>query len=747
MEPNILSHIASRTGISSRQIAATADLLDSGATIPFISRYRKEATGCLDETQIQAIATAYEEAVETEKRRAFIIDAINSQGKLTDELKAKIESATDTTTLEDLYLPYKQKRRTRAEIAREKGLEPLAKIIMAQRNDRIRQAAKRFVGKDVADSDTAIAGALDIIAEWVAENNAVRQSVRNTFAREAVITAKVVKGKEEEASNFQNYFDFSSPLKRCGSHRLLAIRRGEREGLLKVDISIDGERMTERIASRMLHGNGEAIKPYIDPDFQNNIILTQTERLTMNSRPKQPKYARNKNVVVIGGSGSGKTRFFVKPNLMQLHSSYVLTDPKGTVLIECGKLLQRGGYKIKVLNTINFKKSMRYNPFVYIRSEKDVLKVVNTLIVNTKGEGEKSAEDFWVKAERLLYCALIGYIWYEAPAEEMNFTTLLELINASEAREDDEEYQSPVDLLFADLEERSPDHFAVKQYKKYKLAAGKTAKSILISCGARLAPFDIEELRELMSYDELELDTLGDRKTALFLIMSDTDDTFNFVIAILQSQLFNLLCDKADDEYNGKLPIHVRFLLDEFANIGQIPRFDKLIATIRSREMSASIILQSQSQLKAIYKDAAEIILDNADSTLFLGGRGKNAKDISDNLGRETIDSFNTSENRGTQVSHGLTYQKLGKELMTQDEIAVMDGGKCILQLRGVRPFLSDKYDITKHPNYKYLSDFDKRNAFDVERYMSTRPAIVKPDEAFDIYEIDLSDEDAAAEE
>ena len=383
----------------------------------------------------------------------------------------------------------------------------------------------------------------------------------------------------------------------------------------------------------------------------------------MNSRPKQPKYARNKNVVVLGGSGSGKTRFFVKPNLMQLHSSYVLTDPKGTVLIECGKLLQRAGYRIKVLNTINFRKSMHYNPFVYIRSEKDVLKVVNTLIVNTKGEGEKSAEDFWVKAERLLYCALIGYIWYEAPAEEMNFTTLLELINASEAREDDEEYQSPVDLLFADLEERSPDHFAVKQYKKYKLAAGKTAKSILISCGARLAPFDIEELRELMSYDELELDTLGDRKTALFLIMSDTDDTFNFVIAILQSQLFNLLCDKADDEYNGKLPIHVRFLLDEFANIGQIPRFDKLIATIRSREMSASIILQSQSQLKAIYKDAAEIILDNADSTLFLGGRGKNAKDISDNLGRETIDSFNTSENRGTQVSHGLTYQKLGKDM------------------------------------------------------------------------------------
>ena len=499
-------------------------------------------------------------------------------------------------------------------------------------------------------------------------------------------------------------------------------------------------------------GGPKDIEPFMAPKFEDNIILTKTERLMMSNRPPDPKNARNKNVLVVGGSGSGKTRFFIKPNLLQCDSknfpvSFVVTDPKGTVLIECGKLLQRGGYKIKVLNTINFKKSMRYNPFVYIRSEKDVLKVVNTLIVNTKGEGEKSAEDFWVKAERLLYCALIGYIWYEAPAEEMNFTTLLELINASEAREDDEEYQSPVDLLFADLEERSPDHFAVKQYKKYKLAAGKTAKSILISCGARLAPFDIEELRELMSYDELELDTLGDRKTALFLIMSDTDDTFNFVIAILQSQLFNLLCDKADDEYNGKLPVHVRFLLDEFANIGQIPRFDKLIATIRSREMSASIILQSQSQLKAIYKDAAEIILDNADSTLFLGGRGKNAKDISDNLGRETIDSFNTSENRGTQVSHGLTYQKLGKELMTQDEIAVMDGGKCILQLRGVRPFLSDKYDITKHPNYKYLSDFDKKNAFDVERYMSTRPAIVKPDEAFDIYEIDLSDEDAAAEE
>ena len=493
-------------------------------------------------------------------------------------------------------------------------------------------------------------------------------------------------------------------------------------------------------------GGKADIQPYIDPAFQNNIILTQTERLTMSSRPPKPQYARNKNVVVIGGSGSGKTRFFVKPNLMQMHSSYCVTDPKGTVLIECGKMLQRGGYKIKVLNTINFSKSMHYNPFVYIRSEKDVLKLVNTLIANTKGEGDKSAEDFWVKAERLLYCALVGYIWYEAPAEEMNFITLLELINASEAREDDEEYQSPVDLLFAELEEREPEHFAVKQYKKYKLAAGKTAKSILISCGARLAPFDIKELRDLMAYDELEIDTLGDRKTALFLIMSDTDNTFNFVIAMLQSQLFNLLCDKADDEYGGRLPVHVRCLLDEFANIGQIPQFEKLIATIRSREISASIILQSQSQLKSIYKDAAEIILDNADSTLFLGGRGKNAKEISDNLGRETIDSFNTSENRGREVSHGLNYQKLGKELMTQDEIAVMDGGKCILQLRGVRPFFSDKYDITKHPNYKYLSDADKKNAFDIERYMKRQPIAIKPDEAFDIYEIDLPDEGAAAE-
>ena len=470
----------------------------------------------------------------------------------------------------------------------------------------------------------------------------------------------------------------------------------------------------------------------------------------MNNRPKDPKTARNKNVLVIGGSGSGKTRFWLKPNLMQCNSekypcSFVVTDPKGSVVVECGKMLRRFGYRIKIFNTINFKKSMHYNPFAYIHSEKDILKLVTCLISNTKGDG-KTGDEFWQKAETLLYCALIGYIHYEAPVEEQNFATLIEMLNSMEVREDDEEFENAVDLMFKELAKEKPDHFAVRQYAKYRLAAGKTAKSILISCGARLAPFDIKELRDLMSYDELELDTLGDRKTALFLIMSDTDSTFNFVIAMLQSQLFNLLCDKADDEYGGKLPVHVRCLLDEFANIGQIPQFEKLIATIRSREISASIILQSQSQLKAIYKDAAEIILDNADSTLFLGGRGKNAKDISENLGRETIDSFNTSENRGTQVSHGLNYQKLGKELMTQDEIAVMDGGKCILQLRGVRPFFSDKYDITQHPNYKYLSDFDKKNAFDVERYMSTRPAIVKPDEPFDIYEIDLSDEDAAAE-
>ena len=460
----------------------------------------------------------------------------------------------------------------------------------------------------------------------------------------------------------------------------------------------------------------------------------------MNSRPKQPKYARNKNVVVIGGSGSGKTRFFVKPNLMQLHSSYVLTDPKGTVLIECGKLLQRAGYRIKVLNTINFKKSMHYNPFVYIRSEKDILKLVNTLIANTKGEGEKSAEDFWVKAERLLYCALVGYIWYEAPAEEMNFITLLELINASEAREDDEEYQSPVDLLFADLEERDPDHFAVKQYRKYKLAAGKTAKSILISCGARLAPFDIKELRDLMSYDELELDTLGDRKTALFLIMSDTDTTFNFVIAMLQSQLFNLLCDKADDEYGGRLPVHVRVIADEFANIGQIPQFDKLIATIRSREISASIILQSQSQLKAMYKDSADTILGNCDTTLFLGGKEKTTlKEMSELLGKETIDLYNTSETRSNQKSFGLNYQKTGKQLMTEDEIAVMDGGKCILQIRGARPFFSDKYDITKHKNYRLLADENEKNRYKVEKELNPQYT-PKSEEEVEVIHVELSE-------
>ena len=488
-------------------------------------------------------------------------------------------------------------------------------------------------------------------------------------------------------------------------------------------------------------GTAEDIKPYTDPVFENNIPLTQTERLTMNSRPKQPKYARNKNILVIGGSGSGKTRFFVKPSLMQMHSSYVVTDPKGTVLIECGKLLQRGGYRIKVLNTINFKKSMKYNPFAYLRSEKDILKLVNTIIANTKGDGEKSGEDFWVKAEKLYYTALIGYIWYEAPDEEKNFTTLLEMINASEAREDDEDFQNPVDLMFERLEEKDPEHFAVKQYKKYKLAAGKTAKSILISCGARLAPFDIKELRELMETDEMELDTIGDRKTALFVIISDTDDTFNFVVSILYTQLFNLLCDKADDVYGGRLPVHVRCLLDEFANIGQIPKFEKLIATIRSREISASIILQSQSQLKAIYKDNADTIIGNCDTTLFLGGKEKTTlKEISEILGKETIDSFNTSETRGRELSHGLNYQKLGKELMTQDEIAVMDGGKCILQLRGVRPFFSDKFDITKHPKYKYLSDADPKNAFDMEKHLRRRPAIVKPDEVFDYYEIDAAD-------
>ena len=489
-------------------------------------------------------------------------------------------------------------------------------------------------------------------------------------------------------------------------------------------------------------GTPEDIKPYIDEDFFSNILLTNTERLTMNSRPKNPKFARNKNVLVIGGSGSGKTRFFVKPNLMQMTTSYCVTDPKGTILVECGKMLQKGGYKIRSLNTINFKKSMHYNPFAYIRSEKDILKLVNVIIANTKGDGEKSGEDFWVKAERLLYCALIGYIYYEAPEEEKNFITLLDLINASEAREDDENYKSPVDMLFDRLAEREPEHFAVKQYVKFKQAAGKTLKSILISCGARLAPFDIKELRDLMEYDELELDTLGDEKTALFVIISDTDDTFNFVVAIMYSQLFNLLCDKADNEYGGRLPVHVRCLLDEFSNIGQIPKFEKLISTIRSREISACIILQAQSQLKAIYKDNADTIIGNCDTTLFLGGKEKSTlKELSETLGKETIDMYNTSETRSNQNSYGTNYQKLGKELMSQDELSVMDGGKCILQLRGVRPFLSDKYDITKHPRYKMLSDYDKKNVFDMEKYMKRRKPVVAKDEVFDYYKIDLPEE------
>ncbi len=489
-------------------------------------------------------------------------------------------------------------------------------------------------------------------------------------------------------------------------------------------------------------GTPADIKPYVDEKDDNNIILTETERLTMSSRPKNPKYARNKNILVVGGSGSGKTRFFVKPNIMQLHSSYCITDPKGTLLVECGNLLAKAKYQIKVLNLINFKKSMHYNPFMYIHSEKDILKLVNTIIANTKGEGDKSGEDFWVKAEKLYYQALIGYIWYEAPEDEMNFSTLLEMINASEAREDDENFKNAVDLMFDELAQREPDHFAVRQYAKYKLAAGKTAKSILISCGARLAPFDIRELRDLMSYDELELDLLGDRKTALFIIIPDTDDTFNFVASIMYTQLFNLLCDRADDVYGGRLPVHVRCLLDEFANIGQIPKFDKLIATIRSREISASIILQSQSQLKAIYKDNADTIIGNCDTTLFLGGKETTTlKEMSEMLGKETIDLYNTSDTRGTNRSYGLNYQKTGKELMTKDELAVMDGGKCIMQLRGVRPFFSNKYDITKHKRYKYLSDYDPKLAFDIEKYMS-RKLVLKKDDPIEVVDIDLSEDE-----
>ena len=469
-------------------------------------------------------------------------------------------------------------------------------------------------------------------------------------------------------------------------------------------------------------GNRKDIEPYMDEKFQNNILLTKTERLSMNGRPSNPKYARNKNVLVIGGSGSGKTRFYVKPNLMQMHSSYCVTDPKGTIVLECGKMLEDNGYEIRILNTINFKKSMKYNPFSYIHSEKDILKLVQTIIANTKGEGEKAGEDFWVKAEKLYYTALIAYIYYEAPKEEKNFATLLDMIDASEVREDDENYKNPIDRLFEALEKKEPRHFAVKQYKKYKLAAGKTAKSILISCGARLAPFDIQELRDLMSEDELELDCIGDRKTALFVIISDTDDTFNFVVSIMYSQLFNLLCDKADDVYGGRLPVHVRFLLDEFANIGLIPKFEKLIATIRSREISASIILQAQSQLKAIYKDNADTIIGNCDSTLFLGGKEKTTlKELSETLGKETIDLYNISETKSNQNSFAMNYQKTGKDLMSQDEITVMDGGKCIFQLRGVRPFFSDKYDITKHKNYRLLEDYDKKNRFDVEKYIKQK--------------------------
>ena len=489
-------------------------------------------------------------------------------------------------------------------------------------------------------------------------------------------------------------------------------------------------------------GTAADIAPYMDKDFFQNIPMTQTERITMASRPKQPKYARNKNILVIGGSGSGKTRFFCKPSLLQAHSSYVCTDPKGTLLPEIGAFLERKKYRIKCLNLINFRKSMRYNPLAYIRSEKDILKLVNALIMNTKGEGEKSSEDFWVKAERLYYSALIGYIWYEATEEEKNFITLLDLINASEAREDDETYQSPVDLLFSQLEEREPDHFAVKQYRKFKMAAGKTAKSILISCGARLAVFDIAELREITSYDELELDTLGDRRTALFLIMSDTDDSFNFLISMCYTQLFNLLCEKADDVYGGRLPVHVRCLIDECANIGQIPKLEKLVATIRSREISACLVLQAQSQLKAIYKDNADTIIGNMDSSIFLGGKEPTTlKELAAVLGKETIDTYNTGESRGRETSHSLNYQKLGKELMSQDELAVMDGGKCILQLRGVRPFLSDKYDITQHPNYKYTADADPKNAFSIEDFLRARLKL-KPNQVCDVYEIDAAADD-----
>ena len=487
-------------------------------------------------------------------------------------------------------------------------------------------------------------------------------------------------------------------------------------------------------------GTHDDIAPFQDPVFQKNVILTQTESLMMSNRPKEPKNARNKNVLIVGGSGSGKTRFWIKPNLMQCHSSYVVTDPKGTVAIECGKMLEKEGYKIKIFNTINFKKSFHYNPFSYIHSEKDILKLVTTLIANTKGEG-KAGDDFWVKAETLLYCALIGYLWYEGLEEEKNFATLISMINAMEVREDDESFKNPVDYLFDELEAKDPEHFAVRQYKKYKLAAGKTAKSVLISCAARLAPFDIAEVREITMYDELELDMTGDRKTALFLIMSDTDATFNFLISMIYTQLFNLLCEKADDVYGGRLPIHVRCLIDEAANIGQIPNLEKLMATIRSREISACLVLQAQSQLKALYKDNADTIIGNCDSRIFLGGSEPTTlKELSTALGKETIDTFNTGESRGRETSHSLNYQKLGKELASVDELAVLDGSKCILQLRGVRPFMSNKYDITKHPKYKQLSDYDKKNEFDIEKFVSTKLR-TKPDDVYEVYEIDISDE------
>ncbi len=493
-------------------------------------------------------------------------------------------------------------------------------------------------------------------------------------------------------------------------------------------------------------GTHEDIQPYFDPKFQDNVILTQTERLTMNNRPKDPKTARNKNVLVVGGSGSGKTRFFIKPNLMQCHSSYVVTDPKGSIIVECGRLLQKEGYRIKILNTINFKKSMRYNPFAYIRSEKDILKLVTTLIANTKGEG-KGGDDFWLKAETLLYTALIAYIHYEAPEENQNFASLIDMIGSMEVREDDEYFQNTVDLMFEELARDKPTHFAVRQYQKFKLAAGKTLKSILVSCGARLAPFDIAELRDLTAYDEMELDTLGDQKTALFIIISDTDDTFNFLVSMCYTQLFNLLCDKADDVYGGRLPVHVRCLLDECANIGQIPKLEKLMATIRSREISACLVLQAQSQLKALYKDNADTITGNCDSMIFLGGKEKGTlKEIEEMLGKETIDSYNTGESRGREVSHSLNYTKLGKALMSMDELSVMNGSKCVLQLRGVRPFLSDKYDITRHPNYKYLSDANSKNAFDIEKFLSHKLKI-KPTDTFEVFETDVSDETEAADE